>query len=376
MSSTGGDTTAVAGDGNSSGGSAGAQVAPPHVVTACDKLAKVGVWEQITPPGIDLSTFGSNAVILDPTNTSNVYVGTNSSGLFKSTDCGATWVHQDTGTLGADIDKGDVFPVLDPINPDTLYTGSLYGTNGFFKSTDGGKNWTQKLPPDIAQYVPYGGFVGGIAMDPGPAPNANLHLIVTWHDVCKAPYLQSCYGETTDGAEHWTLHNGDPSWSGMEGAVITFLDSDRWLFGSQANGLWTSNDHGKSWKKIPGVEISHSAGQLYRAKSGAFFLGAGLGILYSPDGASWTNVPNSGTFMTGVVGDGNHIWTSSSFPYNPPDRPAPYEPYMIGSEADPMTWKTFESPKMSSGGYTAYDPDHKLLYSANYWEGVWRVVVE
>ena len=35
------------------------------------------------------------------------------------------------------------------------------------------------------------------------------------------------------------------------------------------------------------------------------------------------------------------------------------------------------SPDLSSGGvYLAYDPDHHILYSANYWDGLWRVVVK
>jgi hypothetical protein len=372
--STGGAPSAAGGDG--SAGSAGMQMTTPHIVTACDKLAAPGVWEQITPPNVDLSTFGVYDVQLDPTNTSTLYVGSALSGIQKSTDCGATWQKADTGTLSADIDKGTTFPIVDPVNPQVIYTGSLYGTNGFFKSTDGAKNFTQKLTPDVQKYIPYGGFIGGIAMDPGPAPNANLHLILTWHDKCTPPYTEACLGETTDGGEHWTLLNGDPSWSGMEGATLAFLDSDRWIWGSQTNGLWLSTTHGKTWSKIPGVDISHSAGQLYRAKNGGFFFGTGSGIVYSKDGAAWTLVPNSGTLITGLVGDGTNIWSSQSFPYNPPDRPAPEQRYMVGSEADPMTWKTFESPKMSSGGTMAYDADHKLIYSANLWDGVWRVVVK
>jgi hypothetical protein len=49
---------------------------------------------------------------------------------------------------------------------------------------------------------------------------------------------------------------------------------------------------------------------------------------------------------------------------------------MVSSEDDPLSWKQLDAPMMSSGGYMAYDKDHKLLYSANMWDGVWRVVIE
>jgi len=363
--------------GTNAGGSAGMDVAPMHVVTACDKLLGVGVWEHITPPNVDLSTFGVVGVTFDPNDSSNVFVSTAKSGLHKSTDCGATWTKIDTGAGSADIDKGAVGVILDPLNPKVLYTGSLYGTNGFFKSTDGGVSWTQKLTPDIQKVAPYGGFIGGMDMDPGPAPNANRHLLVAWHQECAAPFNKACYAETTDGGESWTMRNGDPTWAGGEGTSLQFLDSTRWLFSSSSNGLWITKDSGKTWNKVPSGMISHGSGELFRTKGGSFFLGSATGVLYSQTGDDWALVPNSGTLIAGVTGNGTHVWTSSAFPYNPDARTAPSVRYRVADESDPMTWSNFDSAAMTSGGTAlAYDPDHKLLYSANYWDGLWRVVVE
>jgi len=371
---------AMAGSGgapdNGFAGAAGAQVAPPHTVTACDKLAAPGVWEQITPPGMDLSTFGAYNVLLDTSNTANVFIGTAKNGIQKSTDCGATWVHLDTGTLGTDLDKGSVIPTIDPVNPKVLYTGSLYGTNGFFKSTDGGVNWVSNFPESIAMFVPYGGFIGGIVIDPGPAANANLHVLVTFHDECKTPYTRSCFAETMDGGTKWTLRNGDASWSGKEGSRMQFLDSTHWLFGSESNGLWVSADSGVKWTKVGGAEVAHGPGQLYRRKSGGYFMGTAGGVVFSADGVSWSLAANSGGLITGVVGDGTHVWASTAFPYGMDSHPAPDLRYYVANEADPLNWSVLETPKMSSGGTLAYDADHKLLYSANYWDGVWRVVMK
>src|SRR5882672_8796836 len=211
--------------GGASGGAA--QESPPRVVAACDKLGAVGAWENVTPREVDLSTFGVTTVSIIPSNTATVYIGT-LSGLFKTTDCGATWKHIDTGTLSADIDKGSVAPLIDPVQPEVMYTGSLYGTNGLFKSTDGGVNWKSILTPEVQKIAPYGGFVGGLDID----PRNHLHILVTWHEVCAAPYNEACYAETFDGGTTWTLRNGQKGWIGGEGTQLGFLDENRWYFNS------------------------------------------------------------------------------------------------------------------------------------------------
>lgn len=359
-----------------------AEDAAPHVNRPCTTgdggPAAAGVWENITPRSADggyaaaPDSFGFGAITLDPHDPSTVYLGGDKTGLYKSTDCGATWAHIDTGTLGSELDKGSVGALVDPVEPDVLYTYSLYGMNGFFKSTNGGVDWKQIFTPDVQPYIPYGGFCGGKAMD----PNNHLHLIVTFHDVCKTPYNSSCYAETKDGGTTWTLRNGDAAWTGGEGSFLQFLDSKTWLFSSQTNGMWRTANEGMSWNKVDGAQVSHGAGQLYLHPSGAFFLGSATGILYSADGASWTVVPQSGTLISGVVGDGTTVWSSTAYPYNLPDRPAPFLPYHQALAADPMHWSKVDSPMLSSGGATlAYDADHHILYSANYWDGAYRVVV-
>jgi hypothetical protein len=173
------------------------------------------------------------------------------------------------------------------------------------------------------------------------------------------------------------MKNGRADWLGGEGAMLQFLDSQSWLFSSTSNGMWRSTDSGENWSKVDGIQISHGAGQLYRAASGHFFLGTADGILYSDDGSSWEAAPNSGQSVHSVIGDGTTVWSGSAFPYSPGMRPAPHLPFKVASEADPLSWTTFDSPELTSGAAElAYDPDHHVLYGVNYWEGVWRVVVK
>jgi hypothetical protein len=372
VQTTGGSTTA----GTSAGGSAGdggSGGSAPHVVAACDELSAAGVWENITPEGVDLSNFGISHVTLSPQNPAIVYVGTNASGLYKTTDCGASWVHIDTGTLGSEIDTGTLGVRVDPTNPEVLYTYSLYGENGFFKSTDGGVNWAQILTPNITDYAPYGGFVGGIDID----PNDSLHLLVGWHAECASPYNKSCYAETTDGGETWTMRNGREEWIGGEGASLQFLDSTTWLFSSSSNGMWRTTDSGENWASVGGASISHGAGQLYITPEQHYFLGTAGGVMYSVDGEEWSLVANTGNHVHSVIGDGTSVWSSTAYPYNPGDHPDPHQPYKQATTADPLNWTTMESPMLTSGSAElAFDADHRVLYGTNYWEGVWRVVVE
>jgi len=370
-------TVLTACSGSDSKNSDDGQVAPEDgsaPVGRCDSLGAVGVWENITPAGVDLSGFGMSHISIAPNNPSTLFASGDKSGIYKSIDCGASWVHVDTGTLGAEIDTGTASVVIDPSNPDVLYTGSLYGLNGFFKSTNGGVDFAETFPPDIKKYIPYGGFIGGVSMD----PSNPLHLLVAFHDKCAAPYNSSCYVETTDGAKTWVIRNGEASWNGGEGSALQFLTSDSWLFSSSSNGMWSSTDHGAHWTQIPNAQISHGAGQLYRAPNGSYFLGSATGVLYSANGSAWETVPGSGNNAAGVVGDGTTVWTGMAYPFNPTQRPTtPAQLFRTAQISAPTTWTTLASPSLTSGGTVlAYDPDRHILYSTNYWEGVYRVVVK
>jgi photosystem II stability/assembly factor-like uncharacterized protein len=300
-------------------------------------------------------------------------------GIWKSTDCGATWAHINTGTNGNTLDTGRNWTfAIDPSDPRVLYTCSGYGamSNGAFKSTDGGVNWQQIWPPTdpaLSSIVEYN-FVGSVVMD----PTDHTHLLVTFHAKCAAPYTEACIGESKDAGATWRLMNGDPSWVGGEGQSAWFLENGHtFLWGSASNGLWRSSDGGASWGAVTDkTQEAHAGGQMYRAKDGTFYLAAAKGILRSPDGVTWTLVPNSGDLMTGIVSDGTTMYASRGFPWNQGQGPPPFLPFYTALESDGTHWASMTSPMLSDGGPLAYDLDHHILYSSNQYAGFWRVVTQ
>lgn len=359
----------------------GSETGPPHEVHPCDGLAPAGTWEEITPPVQPLPDqepcpYGG-AFAMNPLDPSMLWVGTCNQGVWKSNDCGATWEHINTGTNGDVLDSGRQWTfAIDPSDPDILYTNSGYGafSNGAFKSTDGGVNWEQMWPPsdpELATVVEYN-FVTAVVMDPLDPD----HLLLTFHATCGAPYAEACFGESEDGGTTWRLVDGQQDWAGGEGQFIYFLDArDTWLWGSQSNGLWRTEDAGASWTAVTDNQAQgHAGGQMYRASDGAFYLPALDGILRSPDGVAWSTIENSGNVMMGLTGNGTTMRASRGFPWDPSDDL--YLPFWTAAEADGLSWSQMDSPMLSNGGQLAYDADHHLLYSSNLGEGMWRVVVE
>jgi hypothetical protein len=105
------------------------------------------VWAPIGPSPMQLPSSQDNGLVsviaVDPDNLNVLYVGTTSGGLWKSTDGGHTYTplfdHQ--STLGIGEPTGIA---IDPSNPTTIYAGTSgrnQPSSGLFKSTDGGASW-------------------------------------------------------------------------------------------------------------------------------------------------------------------------------------------------------------------------------------------
>jgi len=79
-----------------------------------------------------------------PDNPDIMFVTDAFAGVFKSTDGGKTWSQSNTGITTRLGGSGDAIPIfsltIDPNNPDTVWAGTQY-SSGVFKSIDGGATW-------------------------------------------------------------------------------------------------------------------------------------------------------------------------------------------------------------------------------------------
>jgi len=313
---------------------------------------------------------------VDPVNQGTVYSGTLFQGVWKTTDCGATWTKIATGMNADDVNRGMNWTfAVDPVEPETVYTNSGYGSNGLFKSTDGGVNWTdiwsKRSQPELGKAFQYN-FANVIALDPAD----HRHILLTFHEMCLPPHASTCIVESRDAGATWEIHDGKPGWNGGEGQVIFFLESSTaWLWGSQTNGFWRTPDSGQTWEEIPGMTTSHLQGsQLLRTRDGTFFVAGADGIWRSPDGkaTTWQLIAGTGPIVGGLVSDGTNMYASTCYFGDFCDQPR----YLTSPESDGRAWTALANvPKLSQGGNLGYDPAHKLLYSSNLAAGLWRVVV-
>lgn len=93
--------------------------------------AELDVWEPIGPYVATVFSYG-----VHPTDSNTIYVGTFFNGVYKSSDGGLSWVHQDSGFGSAFVPT----MVTDLNNPGTFYAGTF--ERGVFKKTNTSSTWT------------------------------------------------------------------------------------------------------------------------------------------------------------------------------------------------------------------------------------------
>jgi hypothetical protein len=390
---TGGETNAAGSAGTPNGGTSqlggmggmGGADEEPYVPPDCDAFNVAGTWENITPPEVTLaclnpqSSCGGNEGVhrfaLDPNNPGTVYLGTSNQGVWKTTNCGSTWVMINTGTNGITVGGGDHWTFLiDPVDSENLFVRS---GDSLYKSTDGGvgwsKIWSSGEPNQSFAYT----FVD---LDPGdPA-----HLLLSPRDDCGSPYVASCYAESTDGGDTWTVVEVNGAWAGSGGGRLMFTTSTNWAFVSSAHGFWVSTNSGDSWGKLhDALAADRPFAAMYHADNGAHYFGVegdqvGGGAVYksADDGVTWARIPGSGQMVGGLSGDGTNLYRTDFSVCGPWGEGANL--YRSATEVDDATWTNFDqAPEINvSASQLDFDRDHHLLYSSNCRNGFWRYRTE
>lgn len=240
-------------------------------------------------PTTGLPTFlAPNAIAVDPTNASIVYVGLVFDGVFKSTDGGNNW-----STVNVPVNGGSVFTiVIDPANHATVYVGS---SRGVFKSTNSGSTWTP-----LNNFGPSGiPTVRALAIDP-----------TTPATIYAGTNGNGGFFKSTDSGVNWTPMNtglSGGSFSVVNAVVIDAANPATIYaghgFSGQGGGISKSINGGASWTQVnngvPNTEITALVGD--RTNSAKLYAATTTtGVLKTTNGGdSWTSA-NTGFWKTDV----------------------------------------------------------------------------
>lgn len=405
--STGATSTGGLGGATGGGGAdAGRTVLP------CGSLPAAGTWQNISPPAFASPTnMETLAVVVDPSDGS-VYAaagnktngGNGGTGVYKSTDCGATFTLVSTGTNSDKLASGDPWAMLvAPDHPGTLYINNGYGNDPtIFRSTNGGVDWTE-LNPDPPHVTGSGApFVQAIAMD----PHDSAHLAVTFHTNCGSPYNAWCFSESSDSGATWHMFNGPVSVPGFtisgwtEASSISILGASAYLVLSPA-GVHYTGDGGATWTLVLAyIDSTSYAGSTHILPDGTLYIGNSEGPIYQSASAPGHDPPfaiyqapslpvpmprlpfDSGLSpavtalqgaptVTQIIDDGVNLFASNCYPQG--------SSFYRSTLANPTVWTQMPDSICANGvcrgsNEMAYDSAHHVAYSANWAAGLWRLV--
>ena len=258
-------------------------------------------WEWLGPGNIGGRI---RSVLIHPTATNIMWIGSVGGGVWKTTNGAASWFPCDDWM--ANIAIGCM--VLDPTNPNVLYAGTGEGFGnadairgaGVFKSIDGGSNWTQLTNTSYALQKD----INRLAICP---TNHLILLAATGNGLWRS----------FDGGTNWTQ-----TYSSNAVKQVAFhpTDGSRAIATPDGLGLY-STDGGLTWPEATGLAISGRIEFAYAPSSpnivyasqdtngGSLFLSTNGGATYTLKNTGQTNLEVQGWYD-------NSIWVDPTNPNN------------------------------------------------------------
>ncbi|HWT03120.1 MAG TPA: Calx-beta domain-containing protein, partial [Pyrinomonadaceae bacterium] len=211
------------------------------------------------------------SLAIDPQNPGTLYAGTNTGGVFKSTDGGDSWKQVKTGQVAA--------IVVDPASPSTVYSAHIW--EGVFKSTDGGESWAE-----INSGLPSSPYVVSLAID--PVTPSTLYLGTSGGPVYKsvnggATWRQSSSPATLNNVVSFSISPAQPA------TVYAAANMS-------SAGIFKSTNAGATWSRLAAAQLGLGESvAVSPADAAVVFASAGNALYKSVNGgASWSRAHTSG----------------------------------------------------------------------------------
>jgi len=210
-------------------------------------------WEQINGPQVGW------ILCLATNSNGDIFAGTNTTGIFRSTDNGNSWKQVNMGLSNLHV------KALAITQDEHIYAGTY---SGLFRSEDNGESWGEL---DIGISDP---FVKHLLV----IPNGHIYLS-TYEDVIPTLF------RSTDKGDTWSqIHTG------FEEDLFTSIKTNSWghiFIGSYKNGILRSTDGGEHWLQV--YDSSTHINSLTTDANDRIFAGSYGKIIRSTDnGDSWT----------------------------------------------------------------------------------------
>ena len=231
------------------------QDAPPLLTDATAHSTNSAGWQSYP---IYAGEMTSIAIVVTPTVTQTVYVGTRDAGVFKTTNGGQSWQPARNGLT--------FYPIrslqIDPQHPNTLYAGTDF--DGIWKSTDGGDTWA-----DSSSGLDKSLIVFNIVMNP-----QNTNTLYAGLAGGPGLYIGHIY-KSENGGTTWALQDtGIPLEAGtyINGVFALAVDPAAPLTlyaGTNYQGAFRSMNGGATWAAINDGLPFRSGSTQYREKVNA-----------------------------------------------------------------------------------------------------------
>ena len=245
--------------------------------TAIFETTSSGSSWKASDAGFSDPTFYSGSIVIDPASDAHLLAVSNDGDLYQSSDSGAHWA---PNSFPAGAINSPISLAFSPAG------GTVYASNfsSIYSSSDSGATWT------FSGYLPFNPYCSALNITVDPSSANTLYAgsgSIYWYYGCSA--------KSTDGGVTWTVLDGLPSGTAVNGFAIN-PKSPGTIYAAGTAGLFKSTDAGQTWTalNLAGLQNPNVFAAVISPSQPAVVYAAANGSIYRSTNAgnSWALASN------------------------------------------------------------------------------------